>query len=352
MLKIRFPMGACALIQLTVAELLTLAKDALRGQGFPADSAADVAEEFVIAEVAGTKTHGLGKLVSLNLGDLAAEPTIQDRGAMLSVNGNRSNGFILFKNLAQTVSARCAQTGVCLAFAHNFSRYSSLYPYTSTIARKGYVGILMNTAGPPAVAPFGSVDPITGTNPICFSFPTSTGTPQTFDLATSEVVWGAIRQATLEKRGLPAGPFLSASGDVTTNPADVNAVRAFGGAKGWALNLAVEILAGPLAGAKAGLAVESEFDCGALIIAINPEATGAGADFGSHVVELLDSIRNSRPSNDGRTVRCPGDSGRSSYNLQELSTSKLTLPEGTLDMLRRMAAGERIAELSSNPLFN
>jgi LDH2 family malate/lactate/ureidoglycolate dehydrogenase len=80
--------------------------------------------------------------------------------------------------------------GIVAAFVHNFSRYSSLYPYTVRLAQSGFVGILANTAGPAAVAPFGSVDPITGTNPICFSFPTSSGVPQTFDFATSEVVWG------------------------------------------------------------------------------------------------------------------------------------------------------------------
>lgn len=339
------------MITVTVAELLKLAKSALHGQGFPEDAAEDVAEEFVIAELAGTKTHGLGKLVSLNLGDLTAQPSIQDRGAIYAVNGNKSNGFILFRQLSRIVSARCAQTGVCLAFAHNFSRFSSLYPYTSSIARAGQVGILLNTAGPPAVAPFGSIDPITGTNPICFSFPTGSGDSQTFDFATSEIVWGAIRQATLEKRGLPAGPFLSAAGDVTTNPADVNAVKAFGGAKGWALNLAIEIIGGLLAGGKAGLAVETEFDCGALIMAINPVATGADA-FDAQVNQLLDSVRASRPMNEGQPVRCPGDRGRSSYDLQALSQSTLKIPEGTLDMLDRMTRGERISELSANHLFN
>jgi hypothetical protein len=36
--------------------------------------AAEIAEEFVVAELTGTKTHGVGKLVSLQFGDLAAKP--------------------------------------------------------------------------------------------------------------------------------------------------------------------------------------------------------------------------------------------------------------------------------------
>jgi L-2-hydroxycarboxylate dehydrogenase (NAD+) len=142
------------------------------------------------------------------------------------------------------VSERCLATGIAAAFAHNFSRYSSLYPYTVRLAQRGCVGILANTAGPAAVAPFGSIDPVTGTNPICFSFPTASGGAQTFDFATSDFAWGEIRQAMLEGRSLVSGPFLTRAGEPTTLPSEVDAIRAFGGRKGWALNLAIEILAG------------------------------------------------------------------------------------------------------------
>ena len=335
-----------------MGDLLVLATDALRGQGFPEESAVEVAKEFVIAEFAGIKTHGVGKLVSLNLGDLSAKPTIRTHGAVLAVDANGGNGFLLMQDLVRRVADLANVHGIGVAFAHNHSRYSSLYPYTDALAQNGLVAVLTNSAGPAAVAPFGSVDPVTGTNPICFSFPADADTPQTFDFATSEFVWGEIRQASIEGRGLPSGPFLDAAGDVTTTPSEVNAVRAFGGAKGWALNLALEIVAGLLSGAKAGLDVDSEYDCGAMLLAIDPAATGAAVDLASMVSRLLRSVRESRPEISGSTVRAPGDRGRSRIVIKEHAAEELEVPDTPVEMMRRMSAGESISELRDNPLFN
>ncbi len=337
---------------ISTEDLLALATRALVGQGLEGADAAAIAEEFVVAEISGVKTHGLGKLVSLNLGDLHATPEIVQTGAVLAVDGKGANGFLLMRNLVPQVRDLCQEYGIAAAFVHNFSRYSSLYPYTDALARSGLVSVLANSAGPAAVAPFGSIDPLTGTNPICFSFPLAGGDAQTFDFATSELVWGAIRQAALEGSGLPAGPFLSATGDVTTVPNEVNAVRSFGGAKGFALNLAVELLGGLLAGGAAGNDVQSEFDCGAMLLAVNPEATGARSSFPSEVSSVFDAVRNTRPENPDRPVRAPGDRGRSRVDLVSEGKTVVDVPATTLEMLTRLADGESISELSSNPLFN
>lgn len=341
------------MVDVTARQVHELATQALKGQGFAADVASEVAEEFVIADLAGVKTHGLGKLVSLNIGNLKAEPIIRERGGLITVDGNKASGFVLFRTIADLLIQKCVIHGIVAAFVHNHSRYSSLYPYTSRVARAGFVTMLANTAGPPAVAPHGSIDPLTGTNPICFSFPRSGGQTQTFDFATSAVVWGAIRQAAIEGRALPTGPFLNAAGDVTTVPTDVNAVRAFGGHKGWVINLAIEILAGILPGGKVGSECESEFDCGAIFIAIDPAMAGSGAEnFAASLDRLLDSIRSTRPEDAAKPVRAPGDRGRNRMSIEQDGDRRVDVPDKVMEMMRRMAQGESVAELASNPLFN
>lgn len=338
---------------LTVKQVHELATQALAGQGFGRDLAAEVAEEFVVAELMGVKSHGLGKLVSLNIGNLDAVPTIIDRGALISVDGNRANGFVLFRKLADLLVEKCATHGIAVAFAHNYSRYSSLHPYTSRIARAGFVAMLANTAGPPAVAPYGGVEPITGTNPICFSFPQTSGHEQVFDFATSQIVWGAVRQAAIEGKALPANSFFDATGHITTTPAEVNAVRAFGGPKGWALNLAIEILAGIMAGGKVGTECKSEFDCGAIFLALDPAATGSGgSQFAQSLDQLLTSIRASRPVCSNTPVRAPGDRGRSGVSLNANADERLELAGQLIEMMQRMSQGENVTDLAGSQLFN
>lgn len=339
--------------EITVGALLTLATNALIGQGFEVESAIEIAREFVVADLAGVRTHGVGKLLSMNFGDLAVEPSLRRQGAIIHCDGLRGNGFKTLQKLSRAVSDACPEHGVAIGLARNFSRFSSLYPYTSQLASRGYVGILMNTAGPAAVAPFGGVDPITGTNPICFSFPTGNGTSQTFDLATSAVVWGEIRQASLEGRGVRADAFLNSAGDETTIPGEVNAVRAFGGAKGWAINLAIEILAGLLAGAKAGLDVDSEFDCGAILIGIDPASAFLDVEiFEKAIAQLLEDIRQSRPDPTMGGLHCPGDRGRSTINVHDRASEIILVASTAIDLLKRMGDGQKISELVTNPRFN
>ena len=339
--------------EISVEDLLTLATNALTGQGFDTESAIEIAREFVVADLAGVRTHGVGKLLSMNFGDLTVEPLLQSQGAVIKCDGQGGSGFKTLQKLSRAVNDACSVHGAVVGLARNFSRYSSLYPYTSQIAARGYVAILMNTAGPAAVAPFGGVDPITGTNPLCFSFPTGDGTIQTFDLATSAVVWGDIRQASLEGRGVRADAFLNAAGDETTIPGEVNAVRAFGGAKGWTINLAIEILAGLLTGAKAGLDVSTEFDCGAMLIAIDPAAGLLDvASFKNGVRRLLDDVRQSRPDSTTGKLHCPGDRGRSTVRVQDRVKDIVSVASTSIDLLKRMASGEKISELAANPLFN
>jgi L-2-hydroxycarboxylate dehydrogenase (NAD+) len=327
-------------------DLPELARAALLGQGFPADLTDEVVTEFVTAELLGQRSHGLGKLASLRFDGFDAVAEFVERGSVLTVNGAGGSGLLVLRAVATRLTERAGRQGVALASVRNFSRHGALYPYTEIVARGGFVGILMNSAGPAAVTPYGSIDPVTGTNPLCFSFPTPAG-PHTLDFSTAEIVWGEIRQATLECRELPTGPFLDAWGEVTTTPSDVNAVKAFGGAKGWALNLAIELLAGVLVGASSGLAVQDEFDCGALMIAIDPNATSAGAAFPESVRGLLEEVRQARPAPGQARVRVPGD-----RRLQLPAPTEVDIPPATMALLQRLATGEKVSELSSNPLLN
>jgi hypothetical protein len=66
----------------------------------------------------------------------------------------------------------------------------------------------------------------------------------------------------------------------------------------------------------------------------------------------IEAVRGTRPEHPDRPVRAPGDRGRSRVDLNATAADPLEVPDTTLEMLGRMAEGESLAELSSNPLFN
>jgi LDH2 family malate/lactate/ureidoglycolate dehydrogenase len=108
-----------------------------------------------------------------------------------------------------------------------------------------------------------------------------------------------------------------------------------------------------LAGARAGLDVKSEFDCGAILIGIDPIAARAGkSGFANEVGALFDSIRASRPEGAIGNVRCPGDRGRSSVDIKKHLRQQIQIPEKVLEMMSRMSSGEKVSELAVTHLFN
>lgn len=231
-----------------------------------------VADEFIDAEIQGKSTHGVGKFLTIAPAAMnRGAPTVgRDIGAVVTIDANRELGFLIATTAATLAAERARKYGIAVVAVSNFSRYSRLKPYVKQIASAGVVGVVLNGGGPPAVVPPGATGPILGTNPIAFGFPVNSGGPVLVDFATSQAVWGEIRKAILSEGELPADSFLDSQGKVTRDPNLADGVLPFGGFKGYALGLAIELLAAMAPGAEVGADVDSEYDLGALFIAINP----------------------------------------------------------------------------------
>jgi LDH2 family malate/lactate/ureidoglycolate dehydrogenase len=325
-------------MQINLAELEDLMKKTLQSRGIGDADSVFIINDYVSAELEGRRTHGIGKFLLLDhaLANRTGSPEVVRRdGATVLINGNKDLGHVVARFGAKTVAELAQEHGVGVARLGNFSRFSRLGPYAELIASEGFVAIALNNAGPPAVPPYGSREPIMGTNPIAFAFP-GNPSPTVIDFATSKRVWGEIRQAQLEKRLLPPHAFLDLDGQETQIPEKVNAVLPFGEYKGAALCLAVELLAGTLAGADMGLRVEDEFGLGAVFIAIRPSASIQGTV--EIVDRLLDDIRASSPLVPDEPVRVPGDEFRAA-ELRSRGEGDLDIDDTTFTVLKRMADG-------------
>ncbi|MGN9914563.1 Ldh family oxidoreductase [Phytohabitans sp. LJ34] len=323
-------------MEMTVAEVRDLMIKALDHRGISGEPAEFVVDDYMDAELEGKRTHGVGKFLVLDnaLSGRAGEPVVEmRRGSTALINGNREIGQLAARTASALAVDLAVAGGIGIVRLKNFARFSRLIPYAKIIADRGFVGIVSNNAGPPAVAPFGSGEPILGTNPIAFGFPTP-GEPFVVDFSTAERVWGEIRQAELEGRALPSGAFLDAAGHETAEPSRAEAVMAFGGAKGSALCIALEALVGALTGARTGLQVHDEYDLGAVFIAIEP----MGGDAPEMVDRLLSEVRNSSPRPGGGSVVVPGERSRATRRSNE-EAGTIELDDTTHGVLREMAAG-------------
>jgi len=313
---------------------------ALEVRGLPYEHATLLADDFLGAEMEGKPTHGLGKFLLMdslleNRGGPPQKTIDSDSFALVDARGEL--GQIAATESISILNHKVKQAGIAVVGMVNFSRFGRLDPYGRMIANSGLVGILMNGAGPPAVSPYDGIDPMLGTNPICFAFPTLSD-PLIFDFSTGASVWGQIRQATLENRPLPDNVFLGEDGHFTTDPETAEAVIPFGGPKGYALCLAIEILSGALVSAKMGLKVESQYDIGFFAIGIDPDFFGTGDTIKKEIDEFVSAIRKSRPRDGIDTVHVPGD--RSKLRRQNAEAQTLVdIADDTWIKLLKMQEG-------------
>lgn len=124
--------------------------------------------------------------------------------------------------------------------------------YCKMAARRQMVGMAF-TNTPPGIPPWGGRRPYFGTNPIAFAFPTDKY-PVVVDMSSSTVARGNIILAAKEGRDIPPGWTIDAEGRPTTDPKKAleGVVLPVGGAKGYALALAVEVMSGIISGSAYG----------------------------------------------------------------------------------------------------
>jgi LDH2 family malate/lactate/ureidoglycolate dehydrogenase len=107
--------------------------------------------------------------------------------------------------------------------------------YVNQAAMEGMLGIASSNSFPKVLA-HGGRRAALGTNPIAFGAPRSNGEAMIIDMATSAVAGSTVRKPGVA--GVVEGVDIHASG----------ALLPFGGAKGYALGVMVELLCGVLAG--------------------------------------------------------------------------------------------------------
>jgi LDH2 family malate/lactate/ureidoglycolate dehydrogenase len=154
---------------------------------------------------------------------------------------------------------------------------------------------------------------------------------------------GKIHDYANRHQSIPLGWALDEAGNPTTDAvaAKVGAIAPFGGAKGYALALAIEVLVSTLTGSAAGRNVMGTLDSkhicnkGDLFIVIDK---GAAGGIEGVVSGYLDLIRASPPSKPAVPVLVPGDRARASRD--ELRRTGISVEPQLWVQLQELAMGK------------
>lgn len=270
---------------LSLDEAWSLSLDILERHGFSTDQAAAIARSVWSAQRDECHSHGLYRLIdcvrTVKHGgvDPCAVPEVIDQApGVVRVDARRGCSLLAFELGRVALIDKARANGMAMLAINNAFHFSALWPEVESLAEKGLVALAM-TPSHAYVAPAGGHSPLLGTNPIAFSWPRPDGMPFTFDFATSMVARGEVELHRRAGNPIPEGWALDSQGQPTTDPtaALAGALLPFGGHKGSALSMMIELLAGPLIGDLLGHQTQPANSSGAgapqhgeFILAIDP----------------------------------------------------------------------------------
>ena len=239
-----------------LTELKTECIKALKNTGCDDANADAIAGTVCAAERDHCHSHGVfrmpGYLKSIRNGK--AKPDAKPAWSKIApgvIRGDGDNGFapLSLKLMGPELAALAKVQGVaCLALT-NMHHFAAMWPEMEMMTDEGLVAITMTSAFP-IVPPPGGKKPLFGTNPFAFGWPRKSGPPMVFDQASAAMARGEVMIAAREGHALPPGVGLDAEGQPTTDPEEVlkGVLLPFGGYKGSAIAMMIELLAAGLIG--------------------------------------------------------------------------------------------------------
>ncbi|MCZ4345514.1 Ldh family oxidoreductase [Devosia neptuniae] len=250
-----------------------------------------VARVIAAGERDGCKSHGIfrveGVLRTLKAGKVqgnAVPKLLETSGAIVRVDGQSGFSNPAFDLGMPKLVEAARKFGLAALVVNDCTHFAALWPEVEAITAQGLAALVMCPSYA-TVAPWGGSKPLLGTNPLAFGWPREGDTDFVFDFATSVVARGEIDLHSREGKPLPDGWAIDAEGEPTTvaEAALAGAMLPFGGHKGSALSMMIELLAGVMIG---DLTSAESLDYlgttglsprhGELIIALSPEKFAAG----------------------------------------------------------------------------
>ncbi len=274
-------------------------KDVFIGLGYPEEEAQVSADILIESDLRGIRSHGVQRLryyyVRVKRGQhrVSKFEIIKDQDATVVVEGNHGNGHFISYNAMKLAIEKAKKFGLGMVVVRNSTHYGIAGYYPLMAIKEGCIGIT-GTNARPAVAPTFGVEPMLGTNPLTFGFPTNEEFPFILDCATSIIQRGKVEINARTGEPLANGLVIGKDGKSKTDAKQLledfvnkeaallplgGAGEALSGHKGYGYSTVVEILSAALQDGKylkelSGLDDEgnnTHFHVGHFFIAIDPE---------------------------------------------------------------------------------
>ena len=329
-------------------KLLDFAAAVYIDAGMPDEDARLVADTLVQADLWGHQSHGVLRLGWYRdrirngvMAPVTAPEFEVDAGAVAVINGGDGVGQVLAHRACTEAVRRAKKHGIAAVGVHSSNHFGTCMYYTRLGALDGCVMVL-TTNGGPAMAPWGGMEKIVGTNPWSVAAPAGKYPPLLVDMANTGVARGKIYLARNKRLPIPLGWALNRHGEPTTDPQEAidGIILPMAEHKGYAIAVMVDMLSGVLTGSGFLSAVHSPYktseksNCGHLMVAMNIEAFQSLGQFEKRMEDFVEELKSVPKAPGHDEVFYPGEI--EAANDVRHRREGLLLAEDTLTSLREI----------------
>lgn len=231
--------------------------DVFRALGLEDADAAIVADGLIEADLRGVESHGVSRIPiyaeRLRRNLIKARPDIRiahPAPVAAHVDGDHGIGFVVARRAMGEAVRLAEESGIGLVGVTNSNHFGMAALYLEQAIDAGFLAFAFTNSSP-ALPVWGGRTAFLGTAPFAAGAPGGEQGPFIVDMAMSVIARGKIRLAALYGEPLPEGVALDADGQPTRDAQKgyEGVYLPFGGHKGAALAMLIDILSGVLTGA-------------------------------------------------------------------------------------------------------
>ena len=301
-------------IKVSANELRKFTFECFVRYGVPRENADIIADHLVLANLRGVDSHGVIRIpvyiegIKKGYVKSFSEPRIiRESMTITLIDGGGGLGIPIANIATDLAIKKCKSIGITAVGVKNLGHVGMLAYYTSKIANNNLIG-LATANGPALVVPWGGIDPVFGANPISIAFPTSSK-PIVIDMATSAMAHFKILLAALKGEKIPEGVALTKDGRPTTDPKEAQLLLPFGGYKGYAFALTVEVFSSILIGGQLSkyIVLHGSTQGGFFVLAIDPSMFRDYNEYLRDIDMLIKIIKSCKPAQGFNEILLPGE---------------------------------------------
>lgn len=306
----------------TPEELFDFTRDVFLALDLPREDAELVADGLVEADLRGLASHGVARIPiyakRLRRGVVNPRPDIsisQVAPVVASVDGNDGMGFVVGNRAMAKAVEMARDFGIGLVGVHRSTHYGMGAIYALQAIDAGMISLAFTNSSP-AIPVWGGREVFFGAAPFAAGAPGGDRGPYVLDMAMTVIARGKIRLAAQRGDPIPLGLALDSEGNPTTDAqkAFEGVCLPFGGAKGSALAMLMDILCGVFTGAAYGGDVKSLYfdfsgaqDVGHFFLAMRPNLFISSEEFARRMDILTDRVKGSPRASGVDEILMPGE---------------------------------------------